>query len=70
MAATVVPPNEAAAASKKNTSVGSMRAKCLKEVGAYYRPGDRRWYYAATGRGSPQEQAFYACLDWSMAGQR
>jgi hypothetical protein len=60
----------ATSAKTKYSDINSVRGKCLKQVGAYYRPAERRWYYAATGRGSPQEQAFYACLDRHMMGNR
>jgi hypothetical protein len=60
----------AAAAKKKTSDTNSTRAQCLKQVGAYYHPAERRWYYSATGRGSPQEQAFYACLDAHTMGKR
>jgi hypothetical protein len=40
----------------------SLRAQCLKQVGAYYNPGTRRYrFYGA--RSSPQRQNFYNCLD-------
>ena len=44
------------------SSVGSIQVHCAKEIGAYYRPGDGRWYVQG-GIGTAQMQRFYDCLD-------
>jgi len=41
----------------------SIRAKCYKQVGAYYNPGRRRWSFYSAGRNTAQQQNFYNCLD-------
>jgi hypothetical protein len=52
-----------AAAKKKNTqSIGSIQVACLKEVGAQYRPEEKRWYFYSPV-GTAQWSAFYDCLD-------
>jgi len=44
------------------TAYSSLRAHCLKQVGAYYHAGKRTYrFYGA--RSSPQRQNFYNCLD-------
>ena len=44
------------------TAHSALRVHCLKQVGAYYNPGNRTWrFYGA--RSSPQRQNFYNCLD-------
>jgi hypothetical protein len=40
----------------------SIRAKCYKQVGAYYNPGRRRWKFYG-GRNSAQRQNFHNCID-------
>ncbi|MBX9845670.1 MAG: hypothetical protein K2Z80_28080 [Xanthobacteraceae bacterium] len=56
----------AAFAEKKKKASGSsspsIGARCAKQVGMTQR-GDGRWYFSANGAGSPQEQAFYDCID-------
>jgi hypothetical protein len=52
----------ASAAKKKNSGSPSIGARCAKQVGLTQR-GDGRWYFSANGAGSPQEQAFYDCID-------
>jgi hypothetical protein len=51
-----------AAPKKRMSSVGSIQVHCAKEIGAYYRPGDGRWYVQG-GIGTAQMQRFYDCLD-------
>ena len=44
------------------TAYTALRVHCLKQVGAYYNPGNRTWrFYGA--HSSPQRQNFYNCLD-------
>lgn len=50
------------AAKKKSSGSPSIGARCAKQVGMTQR-GDGRWYFSANGAGSPQEQAFYDCID-------
>jgi hypothetical protein len=59
----------AMSAASAQTAYTSLRAQCHKEAGAYWNPDRRTWRYRG-GRGSPQRQAFYACLDARMAGRR
>ena len=58
-----------AASAQGRTAYTSLRAQCHKEAGAYWNPDRRTWRYRG-GRGSPQRQAFYACLDARLAGRR
>jgi hypothetical protein len=52
-----------AAAKKKSTQgIGSIQEACLKEVGAQYRPEEKRWYFYSPV-GTAQWSAFYDCLD-------
>jgi hypothetical protein len=52
----------AGASKKKPSNVDSIQVACLKEVGAQYRPAEKRWYfYSPVGTG--QWSAFYDCLD-------
>jgi hypothetical protein len=51
-----------AAPKKRMSSVGAIRLACLKQIGAYYRPGDGYWYVQG-GIGTGQMQRFYDCLD-------
>jgi hypothetical protein len=72
-AAASLPAGPASAAKKQNSAgkpAQSVQAKCLQQVGAVYHPAEQRWYFSATGYGSPQEQAYYACLDQHLMGKR
>lgn len=57
----------AAAASKKKAKQrasggSSIQATCMKEVGAYWIPGEGGWQFAG-GLGTAQQQAYYNCVD-------
>jgi hypothetical protein len=51
-----------AAAKKKPSSIASIQVACLKQVGAQYRPEEKRWYFYGPAS-TAQWQAFYNCLD-------
>lgn len=55
----------AVAAPKKKqpaNNIGSIQAECARQVGAQYRPEERRWYFSGPV-GTAQWSAFYDCLD-------
>jgi hypothetical protein len=71
--AALITTNPAVAASKKHkqkqpSSVGAIRAACLRQVGAQYR-GNGRWQMQG-GLGTGQQQAFYNCLDAHTMNKR
>ena len=69
----VVATNSAIAApknSKKQTSsIGSIHVACLKQVGATYRPAEKRWYFHGPVSNA-QWGAFYNCIDSHTMGRR
>ena len=66
--------NPAAAAAKKQakqrtSNGGSIQAICMKQVGAYYVPGEGGWQFSG-GLGTAQWQAYYDCVDSHTRGRR
>jgi len=56
-------------AKQRTSNGGSIQATCMKQVGAYYIPGEGGWQFAG-GLGTAQQQAYYDCVDSHTRGSR